>query len=216
MDGISSSEPALPASRRGARPASVAGPLPAVRRPGGLGELLLVGGLTPILLPLALWLRAAVGLDDAELAVGFVMFYAAHLINDPHFAVSYLLFYEDVRARALGQAFSPRQRVRYLLAGVLAPIVLLGWALAGLWLPSAWTLGALIQLMFLLVGWHYVKQGFGVLSVLATRRGVRLLPRERLAILAHCYAGWAYAWASPADPGRTMEEKGVVYDTFTH
>ena len=31
----------------------------------------------------------------------------------------------------------------------------------------------MIQLMFLLVGWHYVKQGFGVLTVLSARRGVR-------------------------------------------
>jgi hypothetical protein len=68
--------------------------------------------------------------------------------------------------------------------------------------------------MFLLVGWHYVKQGFGVLTVLSARRGVRFSARERLAILAHCYAGWAYAWASPFDPGREVEAKGVVYTTL--
>jgi hypothetical protein len=78
------------------------------------------------------------------------------------------------------------------------------------------SLGLLIQLMFLLVGWHYVKQGFGVMTVLAARRGVRFLSRERLAILAHCYAGWGYAWASPYDPGKEVEEKGVVYTTIAH
>ena len=62
--------------------------------------------------------------------------------------------------------------------------------------------------MFLLVGWHYVKQGFGVMTVLAARRGVRFRPRERLAILAHCFAGWAYAWASPADPGTRGRGEG--------
>jgi hypothetical protein len=61
-----------------------------------------------------------------------------------------------------------------------------------------------------------VKQGFGVLSVLAARRGVRFLPRERLALLVHCYAGWAYAWASPADAGTLVEEKGVVYTSLAH
>jgi hypothetical protein len=70
--------------------------------------------------------------------------------------------------------------------------------------------------MFFLVGWHYVKQGFGVMTVLAARRGVRFSPHERLAILAHCYAGWAYAWASPYDPGKEVEEKGVVYTTIAH
>ena len=203
MESVTSADRALPA-------------WPALRRPGGVGEFLLVGGLTPLLLPLALGLRAVLGLDAAELAVGFVMFYAAHLINDPHFAVTYLLFYKDVRARALGRAFPARQRLRYLAVGLLAPIVLLGWAACALSLRSAFALGTLIQLMFLLVGWHYAKQGFGVLAVLAARRGVRLSPRERLAILAHCYAGWAYAWSSPADPGREMEEKGVIYSTFAH
>jgi hypothetical protein len=70
------------------------------------------------------------------------------------------------------------------------------------------------ELMFLLVGWHYVKQGFGVMIVLAARRGVRFAARERRAILAHCYAGWAYAWANPAQPAKEVEEKGVIYTAF--
>jgi len=45
--------------------------------------------------------------------------------------------------------------------------------------------------MFFLVGWHYVKQGFGVFIVLSARRGAFYAGRERLAILAHCFAGWA-------------------------
>jgi hypothetical protein len=28
--------------------------------------------------------------------------------------------------------------------------------------------------------------------------------------------GWAYAWASPADPGTEVEEKGVVFTTVVH
>jgi hypothetical protein len=74
----------------------------------------------------------------------------------------------------------------------------------------------MLELMFLLVGWHYVKQGFGVLAVLAARRGAFLSALERRAILVHCYAGWAYAWASPTAPGRIVEEKGVVYAALAH
>jgi len=181
-----------------------------------LVEFLVVGGITPLLFPLAWLLRSLLGLDSAELAVGFTMFYAAYVINDPHFAVTYLLFYEDARARAFGRAFAPGQRARYLFAGLLVPLVLLAWGASALLGRSALQLGLLFQLMFLLVGWHYVKQGFGLLSVLAARRGVRFHARERVAILAHCYAGWAYAWASPHDPGREVEAKGLVYMTFAH
>jgi hypothetical protein len=161
-------------------------------------------------------LRRWLGLDASELAVGFLTFYGAHVINDPHFSITYLLFYRDWRLRAFGNAFQPWQRARYVAVGLAVPLSLAIWATTALATKSAFSLGLMIQLMFLLVGWHYVKQGFGVMIVLAARRGVRFGRRERLAILAHCFAGWAYAWASPADAGTEVEEKGVVYTTVAH
>lgn len=161
------------------------------------------------------WLaRSTLPLDDAELAFGFTFFYAAHLINDPHFAVSYLLFYQHARERALGPAFPRGQRVRYWLAGLVVPVALVSWAAQALWQRSAQSFGLLLQLMFLLVGWHYVKQGFGVLMVLAARRNVRFSLAERRVLLAHALTGWAYAWANPYDPGHAAEEKGVLYSTL--
>jgi len=174
-------------------------------------EFLMVGGATLVLYPLLWLMRRVLGLDSAELAVGFLMFHGAHLINDPHFAVTYLLFYKDARRRAFGTAFAGWQRVRYLIAGALVPLTLGGWLLWALSAGSAPAIGWAIQLMFLLVGWHYVKQGFGVLSVLSARRGVRYSPLERRVLLAHCFTGWAYAWSSPASPSVEAEEKGIVY-----
>ena len=96
------------------------------------------------------------------------------------------------------------------------PLGLLLWAFTALSTQSARSLGALTQLMFLLVGWHYVKQGFGVVTVLSGRRGASYSLAERRVLLGHCFAGWAYAWASPFDPGRAVEEKGVIYTTLAH
>ncbi|MGK3996922.1 hypothetical protein [Sorangium sp. So ce1024] len=193
---------------------------PEASRPLGwrarLIEFLLVGGATLVLFPLAWLLRNTVGLDPAELAVGFLTFHAATVINDPHFAVTYLLFYKDARRRALGGDLAPAQRARYIAAGLLVPLALLAWAGAALATGSARIMGWMIQLMFFLVGWHYVKQGFGILTVLSARRGHRFSPTERRAILAHCFAAWAYAWASPADPGREVSEKGVIYTSIAH
>lgn len=177
---------------------------------------MLTGGATLVLLPLSWVLRAALGLDAAELAVGFTAFYAAHVINDPHFTVTYLLFYRDARRRAFGTDIPRAQRIRWIVAGVVAPIVLAGWVVAALALRSAPILGWMIQLMFLLVGWHYVKQGFGVLTVLSARRGIAVRPRERAVLLFHCYAGWAFAWANPAVPAGEFVEKGVVYTAIAH
>ena len=191
-------------------------PTRSAARTGSLAEFLLVGGLTPLLFPVSWALRKGFGLDASEFAVGFLMFHAAFVINDPHFTVTYCLFYRDFASRALGTAFSPWQRARYLAAGVVAPLALAGWAIAALATKSAALLGLFIQLMFLIVGWHYVKQGFGAMIVLSARLGVRFDRSERLALLAHCFAGWAYAWANPADPGTEVEEKGVVYTTIVH
>jgi hypothetical protein len=183
---------------------------------GRLVEFLLVGGATLFLFPVAWLLRRALGLESSELAVGFTAFYAAYVINDPHFAVTYLLFYKDARRRALGPDLPLAQRVRWVVAGVVVPVALVTWAILALAFHSAQTLGWMIQLMFLLVGWHYVKQGFGVLTVLSARRGVRVTARERSAVLFHCFAGWAFAWANPATPAGEFEEKGVVYGALAH
>src|SRR5580693_3648815 len=107
--------PALTASPSRARRTRV--------RAAAVAEFLLVGGATPLLFALSWWLRRAVGLDAADLAFGFTFFYAAHVINDPHFSVTYLLFYEDVRERAFGRATPPLQRARYLVAGVIVPVL---------------------------------------------------------------------------------------------
>lgn len=183
---------------------------------GGGPAFWATGGATLVLLPLCFLLKGALGLDRAELAVGFVTFYAAHAINDPHFAVTYLLFYRDVGRRLRSPELPLAQRLRYLAAGFLVPLGLLLWAAYALLLRSAFSLGLLTQLMFLLVGWHYVKQGFGVVSVLSARDGTSFGKWERRCLLAHCYSGWAFAWANPFDPGRLVEEKGVVYATLPH
>ena len=59
----------------------------------------------------------------------------------------------------------------------------------------------------MLVGWHYVKQGFGVVNVPAARQGFRLDTWERRAILFHCFAGWAYAGTRPHRRRATFEER---------
>ena len=138
------------------------------------------------------------------------------MINNPHFAVTYLLFYKDARKRVLRGELPQRQRARYVFAGLVVPCALLAWAGYASSKGSARSMGFMIELMFFLVGWHYVKQGFGILTVFSARRGFRFNPLERKAVLAHCFAGWAYAWSSPAAPGRNVQEKGVVYMALAH
>jgi hypothetical protein len=179
-------------------------------------ELLLIGGGSLVFLPLLYLYRREVGLDSAETQVGFLAFYAATVVNNPHFAVSYLLFYRNLKARALGSEFALAQRVRYLCAGFLVPLVLACWLGAALVDHSAERMGLLIQLMFFLVGWHYVKQGFGVVTVLSLRRGFRFSTPERRAILLHCFASWLYGRTNPRDEGRPAVVEDVLYTSLGH
>jgi hypothetical protein len=179
-------------------------------------ELLVLGGGTLVLFPLAWLFRRLAGLDASEDFVDALAYHAAVVINNPHFAVTYLLFYKDAKNRAVGRVFPPWQRARYVVVGLVIPLLLLTWALFALHRGSARSMGWMIELMFFLVGWHYVKQGFGILTVFSARRGFRFNPVERAAVLAHCFAGWAYAWASPAVAAKTVQEKGVVYTALAH
>lgn len=173
-----------------------------------LVEWILVGGITPLLFVLSWIARKTFGLDASEYAIGFLTFYGAYVINDPHFTVTYLLFYRAHVFRT--------QRTRFVIAGVVVPIVLATWAIVSIRSGSAQMLGWMVQLMYLLVGWHYVKQGFGVLAVLSARRGVKLPSRLRTAALVHCFSGWAFAWANPSVPAGEYEEKGVIYSALAH
>lgn len=178
--------------------------------------MMITGGATLLLYPLSWGLRKIFDPGMTEYHVSFVFFYLAWVINDPHFAVTYLLFYRDIKKRALSPETPLFQRGRWIVAGIIVPIALFVWSVVAIRMRSATVLGAQVQFMYMLVGWHYVKQGFGVVNVLAARQGARLNPTERWTILAHCFAGWAYAWASPASPARDFEEKGVVYEGIAH
>ena len=184
-----------------------------------VAEFLLAGGGTLLLLPL-FGLSRRLFPDDAEWTLGFLAFHAAYIINDPHFSVTYLLFYRRVRERAFDRAVPLSQRLRYLWAGAGVPLLLVGWIIWAWSRPSeagaAESMGALFQLMFFLVSWHYVKQAFGILLLLSARRGIRFSLLERRLFLAHCITAWLYARATPFDPGAPQLEQGVFYHSLPH
>lgn len=179
-------------------------------------EFLIVGGATILLIPFAWLYKTLAGLDESVYQVSYIAFYLAWVINDPHFAVSYLLFYKNAKGRALGHEFSsPVQRGRYWIAGFIVPLALFFWGGWGLTTANANALGLMFQSMFFLVGWHYVKQGFGCYAVLSARRGVKIEPVVRKVILTHCFSGWLFAWLTGFYPGAGYDENGIAYTSVS-
>lgn len=178
---------------------SVAG---APRRRGGapahhlfapLTDFLLVGGASAALLPPA-WLLRDAGREAILPALGSLAILLATLINYPHFAHSYQILYEGFGRRIFDSGASLRRRLRYLWAGIVGPAAIAAVLLAAFWSEDLRALGHAANAMLFLVGWHYVKQGYGILLVLSARRGTAYGDSERDWFKRNGYAVWIYSW----------------------
>jgi hypothetical protein len=126
-----------------------------------------------------------------------VMLTLAHVVNHPHFAHSYQMFYGTWRSSTeIGLA--PDMRRRWRMVAVAIPGLLALASVATYWAAirgnGAW-LSAYLSLMGLLVGWHYVKQGFGMAMLDAALKHRFFSQTERKSLLVNAYACWACAWA---------------------
>ena len=131
------------------------------------------------------------GIPTAQQAVLITLLMT--IINQPHFAHSYQMFYRNYRDKAFG-AYPAGLRLRYITAGVLVPIALIGFlagtALAG----SARLLAYGANAMFFLVGWHYVKQGYGIMIVDSVQKRIMFPDSAKAIFRANGYASWMVAW----------------------
>jgi hypothetical protein len=160
---------------------------------GPWADVLLLGGGSII----AMLILSALQLHGAGLAkLAALMMLLANFVNHPHFAFSYQLFYGswgDVKNGTM----PPELRRRWWIAGFVAPAVLGVCLLIGALVSvqgSSFLLGLMLTAMGLLVGWHYVKQGFGMAMVDAALKK-RYWPAEtRKALLYNAYACWGAAW----------------------
>lgn len=157
-----------------------------------LVDFLCLGGSSLILLPLLLLVPAT---DyRAELAVAMLL--VAHLINHPHFAHSYQIFYRGFRTKAFTPSLGPLLRTRYILSGIIVPVVLLSFFALCIVGGNVRLLGYSANVMALLVGWHYVKQGYGMLMVDAALKRQPFTKAEKRILLVNSYAVWVAAWCA--------------------
>lgn len=176
---------------------------------GPWADVLLLGGGSL----LALAVLSAMDLDaDSIVTLSAVMLVLANFVNHPHFAFSYQMFYGSWEEVKLG-AMPADLRRRWWLAGVIAPVLLALGLLVGAILSmrgEGFLLGSMLTLMGLLVGWHYVKQGFGMAMVDAALKK-RYWPAEaRRALLYNAYACWGAAWTIGNSTALARELWGVL------
>ena len=147
--------------------------------------------------------------EASRVALAGAMLFLSHFVNHPHFAHSYQLFYKDFRTRA----FSPDSvlAARYRFAGIMVPAVLATFFAVALAEGSTPLLGLAANVMFFTVGWHYAKQGYGILMLDAGRKGLRFGTPERRRLLWNTHLAWVVNWVAANDALAAEELWGITY-----
>ena len=122
-------------------------------------------------------------------ALGWTMFYLSFAINFPHFLISYQHFYGDHRKRLLSDW-------KWLGVAWVVPIIFISYVAWAAWTVELQSLGWLVNLMFVLVGWHYVKQIFGCVIVTGHRARYPMNSRFREALRSNLFSIWALSYVN--------------------
>lgn len=157
---------------------------------GPASDFFLLGGSALLVLPL-MWLTP----ESARPGAAAGLFLLSHVINNPHFAHSYQIFYRDFSAKAFGEALPAPMRLRYLAVGLGVPAFLFVYLAACAAAGSLGGLALAANLMGFLVGWHYVKQGYGMLMVDAALKRRFFTGADKRVLLANAYLVWIAVWA---------------------
>ena len=174
-----------------------------------LDFLTLGGGSLVVLAAIAvLYPRTA----EARLALAAAMMFLAYFVNFPHFAHSYQLFYRGF----LRKAFAPESalRLRYQLAGIAVPASIVVFFAVAIGKASAPLLGLAANVMYFTVGWHYAKQGYGILMVAAAHSGTRFDAGERRRLLCNTHLAWVTWWLLSNNALAARDYWGLTYLMF--
>lgn len=122
----------------------------------------------------------------------FVVLFAATILNFPHFVHSYQIFYARFGTKIATEGGALRRR--YVFAGTVIPIGLLAAIAAAMGLEAPIGIAVLGSLFVFLTGWHYVKQGYGLLIVDSVLKRSFFQAWEKRLLVANCYAVWLSYW----------------------
>lgn len=155
-------------------------------------DFLCLGGASLILLPL---LAVLVPHTDATRnTIAVIAIWLAHVLNHPHFAHSYQIFYRDYARKAFGRTTPPALRVRYVVAGIVVPLSLAVFFIGAIGAGDVHMLGYAGNIMLFLVGWHYAKQGYGMLMVDSVLKRRFFDEAEKKTLLVNTHVGWVVIW----------------------
>ena len=168
------------------------------------------GGTSLLLLFLVL-LKPA---DEYRGIIALLMMILSNVINHPHFAHSYQIFYRGFSRKLRDPARPMKLRARYAFAGLVAPALLVVFFAAAISTSNVQLLGYAANIMAFFVGWHYVKQGYGMLMVDCALKRQFFTAAEKRIFLFNSYAVWIYSWISFNSVMKQQDYFGIPFSTF--
>ena len=177
---------------------------------GPVVDFFCLGGVSLLVLPLLLLVPAA----QYELQFSAFMLLLANFINHPHFAHSYQLFYRGFRSKAFTRELGAGMQARYLFSGIGVPLLLIAFFAYCILRRDVKLLGQGGNIMALFVGWHYVKQGYGMLMLDAALKRNFFAETDKKILLVNSYAVWIAAWLSANAYVSSRQLAGLQFYTF--
>ncbi len=173
------------------------------------GDFLFVGGITLLFFPLVLFKNLTVTHEIAMAA-----FALAFVINYPHFMHSYQLLYKGFYKKVRDHEASIPRKIRLLISGFIAPLILIDFLLVGIIQEDHKMLGYATNIMLFLVGWHYVKQGYGILMILSVRQKIFYTNLQKKILLWNAYLCWICFWSFSNRGIYENFSYGIPYESF--
>lgn len=161
----------------------------------------MIGGAS-IVVFILYWLFVDIG--ASEYTVAELAFWLSFVVNFPHFFSSYQMLYGDYRHMIL-------KKKTFFWAAVVSPALIIVGLAYGYFAQETRMLALMAQLMFLSVGWHYVKQIFGTAIVTSAVQKRYFTAWERNFILLNLYSVWAMSWVSANLQKNQLQTDGIKY-----
>ncbi len=178
-------------------------------------DFFLLGGASLIIFPLVMLAFPVQMLANLNLFPIFISIILCldYFSNFPHFAYSYQLMYQNFPKKISGEIDRPL-RYRYILAGILVPAAMIAFFILGYLQNSTALLRNAVNVMFLTAGWHYAKQGFGILIVVSAYQKVFYALWERRILLANAHLLWIYAWIMFNTGSKEKNYLNIIFHTL--
>lgn len=151
--------------------------------------LFMGGGYLLILLPIIFFFP-----KDSEVItqVSLTFLVLANFINHPHFIHSYHIFYRDFFNKLFDENFILKRK--FIFAGVIVPLLMCVFFTYCFLVRKFNLLGYAGNAMVFFVGWHYVKQGYGMLMVSSVLKRNFYTEIEKKILLTNSYIVWIFVW----------------------